>query len=475
MQPVQRLATILVTAISLVSLACGSQSTPAPAPAPAPGPTPPGTGLSPDSPISVAGTERIGWDQAASDLTQASGYQYNAYVDDVPAILDAACQTGTASTFSCAARLPHLQTGLHKLELTATGNGVESPRSSPIYVTLAAAAATKAIPGVVTTVDGTRRAIDIVETGLDAPSALAMTGDGRIFIAQSSGIVSVWRGGRVLAAPALVLRDSQRLAGIGLIGMTLDPQFEKNGRVYVAYVARRADGSLVNRIMRFRELGDVFGEAVVLLEDDIAALAPQPARIRFGPDQKLYAAFPAADWPTVDSYSSYAGKILRLNDDGTTPRDNPRTSPIVSMGHAATGGLGWQPGSGRLWLAEHDRQGRDVLGFLSPAFQDSMATAFDSIVGASGTAFYSATAFAAFANDMFIAGAAGQQLRRVHFSPADTTRIASSERLLEGQFGRFSDVIVGADGSLYLCTSNKGLSSAAPDDDRLLRLSAAKP
>jgi glucose/arabinose dehydrogenase len=78
----------------------------------------------------------------------------------------------------------------------------------------------------------------------------------------------------------------------------------------------------------------------------------------------------------------------------------------------------------------------------------------------------------AFANDLFIAGLAGQQLRRVRFSPADATRVDSTESLLAGEYGRFSDVIVGPDGAIYLATSNRGLSSAAADDDRLLRLTA---
>ena len=194
-----------------------------------------------------------------------------------------------------------------------------------------------------------------------------------------------------------------------------------------------------------------------------------------GADRKLYVAFPAGDWPTADSFASYAGKVLRLNDDGTTPRDNPRPSPVISSGHQATGGFDWPTGGGRLWMTERDRRGRDVLGFMSPAFQSAVATSFESIVDASGTAFYPPNALKAFANDLFIAGLAGQQLRRVRFNPADTTRVASTESLLAGEYGRLSEVIVGPDGAIYLATSNRGLSSAVADDDRLLRLSPAKP
>ena len=90
-------------------------------------------------------------------------------------------------------------------------------------------------------------------------------------------------------------------------------------------------------------------------------------------------------------------------------------------------------------------------------------------------AFYPASVLSAFTNDLFIAGLTGQHLRRIHFSPRDATRVDSTERVLDGQFGRLSDVIAGPDGRLYVSTSNRGLASAAADDDRLLRLSSAKP
>ena len=331
-----------------------------------------------------------------------------------------------------------------------------------------------AVSSVVTTLDGTRIIVDTIATGLDTPSALAMTADGRIFVAQASGVVSVWQGNQLLSSSTPALRDVQRVAGAGLIGMTLDPQFGSNHRIYLAYVGRRGE-TLVNRIVRFRELNNVLSEAVVILEDAVAVAGPRPPRIRFGPDQKLYVAFPAADWPTVDSYASYAGKILRLNDDGTTPRDNPRFSPIVSTGHVATAGFDWQPKSGRLWLAEYDRQGRDVLGFLSPAFETSRATVLDSAMAASGAAFYPATAFPAFSNDLFVASTAGQHVQRVHFDSRDPSRVDSTEQLLQGKFGRIGDVMAGSDGMLYVCTSNRGLPSAVGADDLLLRLSPARP
>lgn len=464
----------LAIAVMLAATACGGQTIPAPV-----------AGSSPNLPISIVGTERIGWYQMAADASQVSRYQYTAYVDDAPfALGDAFCQSSATTVFTCTASLPQMSVGPHRIEITSSetaGSRLESARSSPIYVVVVAANAATAIGAasvaarVITTFDGTRVAVETLATGLDAPSALAATADGRIFVAQGSGDVSVWQGGQILSTPAVRLSDVQRVSGMGLVGMTLHPEFATNGRVYMACMGRSRNGALVNRIIRFRELNNVFGEAAVILEDPVAVVSSRPPRIRFGPDRKLYIAFPAADWPTADSSASYAGKILRFNDDGTTPRDNPQSSPIISAGHAVTGGFDWQPNSGRFWLTERDRQGRDVLGSLSPAFESALAASFESAVDASGTAFYPAGLPGAFTNDLFIAGLAGQQLRRVHFNPRDATRVDSTERLLEGQYGRLSDVIAGPDGVLYLSTSNRGLASAAADDDRLLRLIPAKP
>jgi glucose/arabinose dehydrogenase len=372
-----------------------------------------------------------------------------------------------------------MSAGSHRLEITALYSGLESPKSESLYVLVAGtksavAARAGTLPRTITTSDGVRVTVETLATGLDMPSALAATPDGRLFIAQGSGDVHVWQANQLLSTPAVTLAGVQRAPGVGLVGMALDTNFAANGHVFVAYVGRARDGAIVNRVVRFRELKSVFAEATVILEDPVDVVAARPPRIRMGRDRKLYVAFPAVDWRTADSFASYSGKILRINEDGTTPRDNPRSSPIISASHAASGSFDWQPSSGRLWLSERDRQGRDVLGYFSAGFDSAVAASFASSLDASGAAFYPPNAQSDFANDLFIAGLAGQQLRRVHFNPRDAIRIDSTENLLEGQYGRLSDVIAGPDGALYVSTSNRGAASSGPDDDRLLRVSARR-
>jgi glucose/arabinose dehydrogenase len=369
-----------------------------------------------------------------------------------------------------------MSVGAHRLELAAeeiSGLQRQSARSAALSVNLLAAKLSTAAGGVApagTTSDGVQLVVETLASSLTAPSALAATPDGRIFIAERSGNILVWKGGQILSAPALELGDVAQTGDVGLIGMALHPDFSTNGVVFLAYTARDSQGSLVNRVVRFRDVGGIFGQAAVILEDRVRDAAPlHPPRIRFGPDRVLYVAFPASDRQTAESFTSYEGKILRINEDGTTPRDNQPSTPIISS-DVAVGGFDWQPDSGRLWLAGHDWQGSDYVKAFSLGI--ARGTIFDSPIDPSGAAFYGDGRIGGFANNLFIGALAGSHVLRVRFSRTDPTRIEGTERLLDEQYGRVSDVVVGPDGALYICTSNAGAGLATAANDRLLRLTS---
>jgi len=88
-------------------------------------------------PITVVGTERIGWNQAALSLAEANGFNYVAYVDGVRvALVDATCQADPQiSLYACAARLPPMSPGAHRFELAiGRPGGTESARSAVLNV-----------------------------------------------------------------------------------------------------------------------------------------------------------------------------------------------------------------------------------------------------------------------------------------------------------------------------------------------------
>jgi glucose/arabinose dehydrogenase len=369
-----------------------------------------------------------------------------------------------------------MPSGAHRLALsTRQSDGSESERSSTLDVIVAATKRSTLASqrsNVVRARAGGQFVIETLATGLDAPSALAVAPDGRVFVAQRSGDVVVWQGDRPISL-ALSLADTVRTGEVGLIGMTLHPEYSANGRVFIAYTSRDRVGAVVNRIIRFRDVNNVLGEPAVLLEDRVASPPPKTPRIRFGPDRSVYAAFPVDNQADADSSATYAGKILRIAEDGTTPSDSPGLSPIVASGHTLMGGFDWQPGTGQLWLTERDVGGNDLLAMLplrpSPLGRSTVFS-LEPPLDPSGAVFYSKTLAPAFANDLFISSMAGAHVRRIHFDPRDGSRVEMSERLLDGEYGRISDVVAGPDGALYFCTSNTGIMQESPVDDRLVRL-----
>ena len=100
---------------------------------------------------------------------------------------------------------------------------------------------------------------------------------------------------------------------------------------------------------------------------------------------------------------------------------------------------------------------------------------FSPSIAPSGASFYTGTAITGFRQNLFVGTLAGQHLLRVRFDPNDPNRVAATERLLAGRFGRIRDVVNGPDGALYLCTSNRdGRTTPVATDDRIVKLSAVR-
>ncbi len=435
----------------------------------------------PTGPITVAGDEHLAWDQTSADGAVLS-YGYVAYVDGVrQPLADASCEGSDAGTRAqCLAQLPRMTAATHTLQLAAVASvfGVEreGPRSAPLLLVVTGTPAGASAPAATSigarsshsTNDGTPYVVETIAAGLDRPSAIVPLPDRSILVADASGIVHVWEGDALLADPAFELGDAAATRDVGLVAMTRHPHFEENHQLFLAYTALRHDGAPVNRVVRLREVGHRLGEAAVLLDEAVTSVPLRTPRIRFGPDGKLYVAFAAGVDPSESmDPSSYAGKILRLNDDGTTPSDNPRLSPIISTNHRAPGAFAWQIGTGRLWVGERLWDGRDVLhAGASPSPGDY---AFDSVLDPSAAIFYSGKAIARFQGDLLIGALDGQHIRRVRFDEQDSGRVVATERLVDGDFGRIGDVAEGADGAIYFSTSNPR-GPSFPGGDRLLRM-----
>ena len=331
--------------------------------------------------------------------------------------------------------------------------------------------------------DSVRFRVETVATNLSIPWSMAFAPDGRLFVTERPGRVRILNLTTRATELALTVDDVRAEGEGGLLGLALDPAFAQNGFVYLYYTATVAGGG-INRVVRYREVANRLAERVVLLDGIPASAIHDGGRLRFGPDGLLYVtAGDAANTSLAQDLASLAGKILRINRDGTTPRDNPFGSPVWSYGHRNPQGVDWHPATGEMWESEHGNVGNDEINVIEagvnygwprieaaatlPGMQTPVAFYAPSIAP-SGASFYRGQRFPAFVDNFFVATLRGSHILRVRTSGRT---LVSQERLLDDRFGRIRDVVSGPDGLIYFCTSNNdGRGSVSNGDDRIARL-----
>ncbi len=336
---------------------------------------------------------------------------------------------------------------------------------------------------VFTTQDGVRFRVEVVVSNLEIPWSMAFASDGRLFITERPGRVRILNLSNSTSELALTIGDVFAQGEAGLLGLTLDPDFGVNHLVYLYYSAVSGGGG-VNRVVRYREVASRLAERAVLLDNIPANTIHDGGRLKFGPDGLLYVTTGDASSSSLSQdLASLAGKLLRLNRDGTTPRSNPFSSPLYSYGHRNPQGIDWHPTTGDLWGSEHGNSGNDEINVLRPGANfgwpriegsqtmsgmEAPVTFFNPAIAPSGAAFYRGQRFPQFENNLFVGTLRGTHLLRLRI---DTRRIVSEERLLDQRYGRIRDVTTGPDGYLYFCTNNRdGRGNPTSADDRILRI-----
>jgi glucose/arabinose dehydrogenase len=224
--------------------------------------------------------------------------------------------------------------------------------------------------------------VETLATNLNAATALAPALDGRIFLADQTGKLLVWKSGRVLDPPALTLHVTDYWER-GLIGLALDPDFPRAPHLYVLYVT---DRPFVHHVLsRFTVNGDALdpaSEKILLEGDDQATLGGsvpaghQGGALRFGADGKLYVSLgeQTAGEP-AQRLDTLQGKILRLNSDGSIPDDNSflaqttgKYRAIYARGVRNSFGLAVQPRAdgGRMFFTDVGGSAFEEVNELKP-------------------------------------------------------------------------------------------------------------
>ncbi|MBM3904980.1 MAG: PQQ-dependent sugar dehydrogenase [Thaumarchaeota archaeon] len=331
--------------------------------------------------------------------------------------------------------------------------------------------------------------VETIAENLDVPWAIAFAPDGRIFVTERTGALQVIEDDSLQNAPVLKL-DVGGAEG-GLLGLTLDPNFEENHYLYLYYTYSEFL-STYNRVSRFTESNNSVSDELVLIDKIPGAAIHDGGRIKFSPDGKLYITTgDAANMLLAQNLDSLAGKILRINPDGTIPHDNPfADSPVYSYGHRNPQGLDWEPTSGILVATEHGPSGdkgfaRDEINIISagknygwpeitgdeedPKYVSPIFHTGDVAWAPSGAAFYDGNRIPDLKGKFLVANLRGVHL---HAFEIDTTqgKILSEQSLFSGTFGRLRDVHIN-DGYIYLLTSNQdGRGSPRQNDDRILKV-----
>jgi aldose sugar dehydrogenase len=206
------------------------------------------------------------------------------------------------------------------------------------------------------------------------PDSSASVGAGGVtmLVTEKEGRLRIIRNG-VLDPKPIPGAPAVRVQGrSGLMDVVLHPQFSSNRLVYFSYLkpvgAERQSALTVAR-------GRFDGSAITELKDIFSAGTgvSGPSRLAWGRDGKLYMTTPSGgNGSSSQDPNSYSGKILRLNDDGTAPADNPfagragHKPEVYTLGHRNSLGLAVHPATGELWQSEMGPNGGDEINILKP-------------------------------------------------------------------------------------------------------------
>ncbi len=490
MRPSHRL--ILVTSLLVGSLAVtpvfaqppqaptGGDEAPdtPPTPPKLPPPTddgPPPDGPSPDEPpreepapppeFTVRGGERLAWDQAVATYDEVTGLAFHIYVDSVPRALDGvSCSPVVgASGVACHAPLPPLSPGVHTLWMSALSpepGRYEGPPSSPIVVRVVSP--DEGVAGLSAQSPSPRLAPAepaavpplVLADGLDDPTDLAALPDGSVLIAERAGRIRWFREGEGLRTVDAHVPDLVTGEGRGLLSLAADHDFATTGALFALYTT---DTGL--RAARFVLADGVLGQRAIVV-DDLPAAAVQPrARLRMAPDRTLYLALDHGGAPDrADDLGSFSGKVLRINQDGTTPADQPAGPPVHLAGVHGPTGLAWVGRPQTLWVTDNVADGlAQLLHGPAHAVWPRAAQARFALPVELGITTAAAAAPASTpgqADSLLVAGTSGQTaLLRVAVGPTGDV-IATTWIALDGIDGPVLALAVAADGTVYACTAH---------------------
>jgi glucose/arabinose dehydrogenase/plastocyanin len=308
------------------------------------------------------------------------------------------------------------------------------------------------------------------------PVSMVFAADGRMFYSElRTGRIRVVQNGSLLEQPFYEFVVSGQPEA-GLLGLALDPDFANNHYLYVFYTSATELGGPngPNQVVRLTDVSNRGTKLTRILADLPSGPIHNSGTLRFGPDGKLYVSLGDNDHgANAQDLSTLAGKILRVNPDGSIPNDNPYVGQPGAQGAIWAYGMrnpfsfAFHPVGHQLIADQNGPGDNDELDVIlrganygwpptgykyKPGIVDPMAV-FNPTIGPTGMTFYVGNQIPEWSNDLFYCNYHQGQLRRVRLAPVSFDRIVFEEVVKQGCS---IDVTTGPDGALYY-SNNSGI------------------
>ena len=335
-------------------------------------------------------------------------------------------------------------------------------------------------------------AFDVVQIaeGLQNSWSLAFLPGGKMLVTERPGRLRVVTADGTISEPVTGLPELVAGGQGGLLDVALDPAYEKSNAMYLCYSQPKQNGNNTAVARgRFVDGAPPRLEAVTTIYEQVPSLNSRlhfGCRLVFGRDGTLLIA--QGDRSITEgrmqaqNLDSLIGKVVRINSDGSIPKDNPfigkpgARPEIFSIGHRNIQSAALHPDTGMLWEVEHGTRGGDELNVVRSGrdygwptiaygieYRGGQITGgvqqkegmeqpiyyWDPVIAPSGMAFYTGSLFPEWKGDLFIGGLETRNLVRLELNGE---KIVAEERLLADRKERIRDVRQGPEGAIYVLT-----------------------